>query len=145
MDLDLVLAFAHHLTVFSLAGLLAVEFVLLRPGVAAGRLAILGRVDAAYGGLAALVIVIGILRVLFGASGWEYYAANWAFWAKMAAFAGVGILSVPPTIAIIRWRRAGIVPAEGDVAKVRRYLWLELGLFALIPLFAAMMARGYGA
>jgi hypothetical protein len=54
-----------------------------------------------------------------------------------------------PTLAYLRWRRAGrsdagFVPPEGEVARVRRILWLEAAVFAFIPLFAAAMARGYG-
>ena len=144
MDVDLLLASAHHLAVFALAAILAAEFVLLRPGLAGDRLALIGRIDGFYGGLAALVIIIGILRVVFGATGWDYYAGNWAFWLKMAAFGGVGLASLPPTLAILRWRRAGIAPTAADIGSLRPYLLLQLGLFALIPIFAAMMARGYG-
>jgi uncharacterized membrane protein len=31
------------------------------------------------------------------------------------------------------------------VVRVKRILWLEVAVFAFIPLFAAAMARGYGA
>jgi uncharacterized membrane protein len=30
------------------------------------------------------------------------------------------------------------------VDRIRTLLWIELGLFALLPIFAAAMARGYG-
>ena len=39
-----------------------------------------------------LVIVVGIGRVIYGLKSWEYYVYYWAFWAKMAAFAVVGLL-----------------------------------------------------
>lgn len=43
----------------------------------------------------------------------------------MAAFAAVGLLSIAPTIRIIRWRRAlrenaGFAPAAPDILDVRR-------------------------
>lgn len=142
---DLVLAIAHHLLVFSLVGAFVAELVLLRPGIEAGRLRQLRGLDAAYGGLAGLVVVVGIVRVIFGAAGWEYYVGNWVFWAKMAAFVLVGIASIPPTRAIGGWVRAGITPDAAAVNGVRRYLFLQAGLLALIPAFAAAMARGYGA
>ena len=41
----------------------------------------------------------------------------------------IGLLSVPPTLAFLKWRR---------------YLWMEVALFPLLPAFAAAMARGYG-
>lgn len=143
-DANLVLAIAHHLVVFAMVAIFAAEFVLLRPGIEGKQLIQLGKIDAAYGALAGLVIVVGIIRVIFGGNGWEYYVGNWAFWLKMVAFVGVGLASIPPTIAIIRWRRAGGTPADADVNTARRFLYLEAGLLVFIPAFAATMAKGYG-
>lgn len=97
--------------------------------------------------MALLVIVIGVLRVIYGASGWEYYAGNHAFWGKMAAFVAVGLLSVPPTIAIRNWARAIKAAPDyevppGELARGRRFLHIEMAILALIPIFAAVMARG---
>ena len=77
--LDLILAIAHHAAVFTYVAIFAAEFALIRNGLSGPRVLQLGRLDAAYGGVAALVIVIGIIRVIFGAAGWEYYVGNWAF------------------------------------------------------------------
>jgi putative membrane protein len=146
---DLVLAIAHHFAVFLLAATLAGEFVLLRPGLTRSGLALLSSLDRAYGGLAGLIVLIGIGRVLFGLKGWEYYVYYWAFWAKMASFAAVGLLSGPPTARILRWRKQAaaapdyVVP-EAEIAGLRFYVRAEAGFFALILVFAATMARGIG-
>jgi putative membrane protein len=71
------------------------------------------------------------------------------FWAKMVAFAVVGLLSAPPTIRILAWRRRAIAdPAftlpTDEVRRVRRFVLAEAAVFALIPIFAAAMARGLG-
>ena len=149
MDIDLLLAIGHHLVVLLLVAILAAEFAMLRPGLSGTRIGQLARIDAAYGGVAALVIVVGVLRVIFGSSGWEYYVANYAFWAKMAAFLVMGLLTIQPTLAIRRWLKASqgnaayaIPPAE--IATSRRYIHLQVGVAVLIPIFAAAMARGYG-
>ena len=147
--LDLVLAILHHLTILSLAGLLAAELALVKPGVSGAGLKTLGLVDAGYGATAGLILVVGFSRVFFGAKGSAFYLENPVFWAKIAAFAVVGVLSAWPTIAILKWRRQAkadpaFAPSTGEVAKVRRVLILELVVFALIPIFAAAMARGYG-
>lgn len=144
---DLVLAIAHHLAVFLLAAVLAGEFVIIRPGLARGGLALLGNLDRAYGALAGLIVLIGIGRVLFGLKGWEYYVYYWAFWAKMAAFVTVGLLSGPPTMRILRWRNQAaaapdyVVP-DAEIAGLRRFLQAQAAFFALILVFAATMARG---
>ena len=147
---DLILAIAHHLAVFTLVAIFAAEFTLLRPGIEGRRLGRLGALDGAYGAAAGIVIIVGIIRVIFGAAGWEYYVGNWVFWTKMLAFLGVGLASIPPTIAIARWRRtakadAGFAPAEAEVSGARRFLYLQAALLVFIPSFAAAMARGYGA
>jgi putative membrane protein len=149
MTADLILAILHHLLIFLMAGMLAAEFALVRHGMGREAVARLGRIDGAYGGLAGAIILIGIGRVIFGLKGWEYYVYYWAFWAKMAALVAVGLLSTLPTARITKWRRAagadaGFAPAATEVDAVRNYLWAEAAVFALIPIFAAIMARGIG-
>jgi putative membrane protein len=53
-------------------------------------------------------------------------------------------LSLPPTVAFIRWRKSGALPSDPQIRKVRQYLHAELALFVFLPIFAAAMARGYG-
>ena len=142
--LDLTLAIAHHILVFSLFGVLFAELVLIRKGVDLPTLARVGRIDLMYGVLAGLIIVIGFSRAIFAAKGWAYYSHNLFFHLKVGTFVLIGLLSIPPTVAYIRWRRAGVAPNETQVAGVRRWLWAEMVLFALLPAFAAAMARGFG-
>src|ERR1051325_10589143 len=116
---DLHLAIAHHLLVFALAGVLAFEIGAVRAelsGKVVGRIA---RVDAWYGVLALAIVAVGFSRAVFAAKGWAYYSHNYFFWAKIGAFALVGLLSIAPTITFIRWRRAakndpGFSPASVD-------------------------------
>jgi putative membrane protein len=149
MDWDLLLAIAHHLSVFALVAVFAAEWALFRPGLGGKQVRQLARIDAAYGALAGVVIVVGIIRVIFAAKGWDYYSTNHSFWGKMIAFALMGILSVPPTIAIRRWVKAGgdsldYVPPAAEISRYRRFLHFEALALLFIPIFAAAMARGYG-
>jgi putative membrane protein len=141
---DLTLAIAHHLLIFAIFGILFAEFWGLRSGLSGASLARIASIDLWYGILAAAIIAIGFCRAIFAAKGWAYYSHNGFFWAKIATFAAIGILSLPPTFAFVRWRKSGTLPTDSDIAKVRRYLHAELGLFAFLPIFAAAMARGYG-
>jgi putative membrane protein len=146
---DLSLAIVHHLLVFLLAGVLAFEVGVIRPSMKREDVLRVSRVDNWYGILAAMIVAVGFSRAIYAAKGWAYYESNGFFWAKLAAFAVVGLLSIIPTIQIIRWRRAltadaAFLPAASNIAGVRRYLWAEVAFFALIPVFAAAMARGYG-
>ena len=148
MLVDLVLAILHHLLVFSLFAILAVELVWLKRDLDLAGLRRVGRLDAIYGAVAGGVLVIGILRVFYGLKGADYYLSSHSFWAKMAAFALVGLLSIPPTLQMIKWRKRaesepGWLPSQAEVSGARRYLHIEAAVFLLIPVFAAAMARGY--
>jgi putative membrane protein len=144
LDLDLVLAILHHFLVFTLFAVLFAELVMVRRGMDAISIARVQSMDLWYGVLAALIIIVGFARAIFAAKGWDYYAHNAFFWAKIGTFVVIGLLSVPPTLAFLRWRRMSAAPADEAVATARRFLWLEVMLFPLLPAFAAAMARGYG-
>jgi putative membrane protein len=146
MTTDLILAIVHHIAVFGLVAHVMGEAVLLRPGIGATDIGRLAQLDRVYGGVAAAVIVIGILRVIFGIRGWEYYVGNPWFWAKMASLAAIAVLSIPPTRKFSAWRRAAeadsaFVPAVEDVKSVQRLLRAQSAMVVLVVGFAAAMAR----
>lgn len=143
MFADVLLAIAHHLLAFGLLAILAAELALLTATPDAAWRVRLARLDAGYGAAAGLLIVVGIGRLFWGAKGADYFLGNPLFWAKMALFAAVGLVSIGPTMAILRWRKSPDLPSPEQVTQLRRWLWLELGLFALIPVLAALMVR-YG-
>jgi putative membrane protein len=107
------------------------------------------RVDIWYGVLAGAIILVGFSRAVFAAQGWAYYSVNLFFWAKLGAFAVVGLLSIMPTVEFIRWRKAAsrnlaFSPDPLGIRNVRRVLFAEAIVFALILVFAGAMAGGYG-
>lgn len=147
VELDLGLAITHHVLVFGLAIMLAMELALLRVApVPVGRLT---RLDAGYGLTAVLVLAVGAARVVWGAKGWDFYETNPWFWAKIATFSVIGLLSILPTLAFIRWSRAvradpAFTPEARTVAGAAT--WVRIELLLLVPLvgFAAAMARHGG-
>jgi len=149
MFLDWLLACFHHLAVFSLAGILAAELALTASVLDDRMILRLARVDAWFGVMAAIALAAGLARVFLAAKGVDYYAANTFFWIKMALFVAIASISVAPTFSFIVWRRRvradpSYCPSADEVANLRRALYAEAVLFALIPLCAAAMARGYG-
>ena len=142
--LDLGLAIAHHIAVFGLVALLAMEGLALKDGVVDPvRLA---KIDGVYGLVAGLVIAIGVCRVIWGGKGWAYYAENPFFWSKMGLFLAIGLLSIGPTLLILRWRKAaaGAAPFTPPAAELKRARqWVGLEAVLLVPLLAcaAAMAR----
>ena len=141
---DLFLAVLHHVIVFALVAVVLAELVCVRPGMDAAAVRRIGAIDAWYGILAGLIVFVGFGRAIFAAKGWDYYASNLFFWAKIATFVAIGLLSISPTITYMKWRKAGTVPTDDAVATVRRFLLTEMLLFVPLIAFAAAMARGYG-
>ncbi|HJT05545.1 MAG TPA: DUF2214 family protein [Stellaceae bacterium] len=142
-------AYAHFLSIFVLLSLLVAEAALYRRRMMPATLMLLRRLDLGYGIAAGAVIVTGLLRVFFLAKGPAFYDANPLFWAKMALFVLVGLMSLPPTIHYIRTQKASsgdreIIIPERSFRHIRGHLWGQLALFALIPLMATLMARGIG-
>jgi len=39
----------------------------------------------------------------------------------------IGLLSIPPTLAYLKWRKKCTTPTDEAVANLRRYLWIESG------------------
>jgi putative membrane protein len=149
MVLDWLLASFHHLAVFALAGILAAELALTASAIDDRAVLRLARVDAWFGIVAAIALAAGLARVFFAAKGVDYYVANVFFWLKMTLFVAVAMISVAPTFSFIVWRRqvradAAFRPPADEIARLRIALYAEAGLFALIPICAAAMARGYG-
>jgi len=146
MAVDLALAIAHHLLILGLIVMVALEFARLRPGLTGAELTALARLDAGFGATAALVVVVGVLRVIFGIKGYQYYLPNPWFWGKMAAFLAVGLCSIPPTVALLKWRKAqqtdpSFTPTDAEIARIRGLVLWEIRLLALVVVFAATMAR----
>lgn len=146
--LNSLMASLHHLAAFTLTACLVYEWISFRatmPAVVARRIQ---RVDLWYGISAAVMLVAGVLRVIYFAKGADFYINSPLFWVKTALFVAVGLLSIIPTVAFLRWR----VPADdqplvvpGDEARrIRLVLNLQLGGLVLILLVAPAMARGIG-
>ena len=141
---DLILAVLHHILILGLITMLVMERSLL--GATPVNLSRLAGLDAGYGLTALLVIVIGVCRVLYGARGWAFYEANPWFWVKVGAFAAMGLASLPPTLAFLKWRKAlkadaAFQPPSPEIASARRLTGVQLILVAMVLLAAAAMAR----
>ena len=149
MTTALLLSAFHFLLVFALAGALAAQVTLVRPGMTSAGMRLAAYLDRGYGVAAVLLVGIGFARVFYGEKGSQFYLANPAFWVKIALFATIAILSIPPTVQMIRWARrarvqAGFLPPDLQVRRVQRWLLAEGTVLLLIPFVAAAMARGVG-
>lgn len=142
-------AYLHYLSIFGLFALLSIEHVNFGKELDVARARRLIITDLAYGACAGLVLLTGLVRVIWYGKGWQYYMSNSLFHTKVGLFILVGLLSVYPTYVYLNWRnplKAGQMPVISRREKflVTLIIRLELLLLMIIPLFATLMARGFG-
>ncbi len=149
MVLDAILAYLHFIAIFIVFAFLTVETILIGRPLDERSIRMLGRMDLWYFGGAIAALITGFLRLGLGAKGGDFYLGAWPVYVKIGLFLAVGILSVYPTLAFIRWRReldhdpAWKLPDE-EQRRIRRLVMIEIHLVALIPIFAVIMSRGLG-
>ena len=147
--IDLTLSTFHFLLIFMLVAILAMQSLLIRPGMTVANLHLASQLDRTYGISAILLLGVGFARVFWGAKGSPFYLPNSLFWTKIGLFMTVAILSIPPTIQLIRWSKQAhshqdFQPPNEQVRQVQRWLYAEWVVVILIPFLAAAMARGIG-
>lgn len=149
MTLDALLSALHFVLAFGLVAILAAQTALLRPGMSSSSLRLAANLDRGYGAAALLLLGAGFARVFFGAKAASFYLSNPVFWAKLGVFAAVALLSIPPTVRLIRWSsearaQPAFLPRDEQVRGVQRWLLAEALVLVVIPFLAAAMARGVG-
>ncbi|QHG17161.1 DUF2214 family protein [Nostoc sp. ATCC 53789] len=149
MWISAIVAYLHYLSFMLCFGALVSEALNLKKELSLNEAWKIVIADAVYGISATVVLVTGILRVIYFGKGADYYLSNPVFYAKVVVFIVVGLLSLYPTISFIGWVKSlqqGQAP-KLEFLKLNRLIWLiriELVGFTLIPLLAAIMARGIG-
>ena len=146
---ETLLAYAHYIAIFSLIVFLTSEAALCRPEwLNAAVVHRLGRLDLLYLLAAILVLATGLARTHWGIKGMGWYWHQPLLHAKVGVFVVIGLLSLKPTFAFIRWRKAeratGALPDAAEVRQVRRWIMVQAHLLLILPLLGAMLARGVG-
>lgn len=135
--------YIHLLGVIVLFSLLVVEHVKLKTNLTPEQLKRLVIVDLCYGISAIIVLLAGISLWVGVGKPAEFYTGNPIFHAKFGLFLLLALLSVYPTIKLLKLRRS-----EAAVIEIPRslvfFVRVELLLFIAIPLLAVLMAQGIG-
>lgn len=141
-------AYLHYVAMISMATLLALELMVCAGGLSAERVRRLVRLNYIYLGAGLFALGSGLAYFVWFGKGAAFYLHNPVFYIKLALFAALGLISMPPTLQYLRWLRgfeaAPYAVAEYQVTRMRRYIWAELVMVAVIPLMATFMARGIG-
>jgi Predicted membrane protein len=142
MTTDLFVRYFHFLGIFAMFALLTVQHMLLKGQVAAGGMKKIAIIDAAYGASALVVLLCGLGLWLWVGKPAGFYSHNWVFHTKVTLFVVVGILSIFPTLFILKNRKK---TTTVDVPKyIVMLVRFELLLLCIIPLLAVLMANGVG-
>lgn len=146
---EAIAAYLHYLSIFLLFALLTLEHQLFKRPLDLPRARSLMRIDIAYALSAGLVLASGAARLVWYGKGPAYYLHNSLFHAKLGLFILIALLSILPTLVFLNWRndlRAGQVPQVSARlgTLVIMTIRLELLLLLILPLLAALMARGFG-
>ncbi|MFT4047335.1 MAG: DUF2214 family protein [Solimonas sp.] len=143
-----VLPWIHYIAVWMMTGALVTELYLLKIGTQPDAIRLLPRVDRLYGAMAAIVLITGLARVWQGGKGPDYYWHSGAFHGVLGLFVLAALISIIPTLRILRWRRAldasGALPTEAEVRKTRVLVHVQLTAIALLTLAIVFVANGYG-
>lgn len=145
---DVLLSSFHFLLIFLLVAVLAAQYVLIRPGMTASGLRLAAYLDRIYGISAVLLLGVGFARVFWGIQSSSFYLSNPFFWTKIGFFATIAMLSIPPTLQLIRWSnqplmQADFIPSNEQIRRVQWWLRAEVIVLMFIPFLAAAMARGF--
>jgi putative membrane protein len=146
---EVLTVYLHYAAMVLIAVMLTIELLTCVPGLTDDRASFLSRVDLAYLAAAVLALGTGLARLFWFGKGAAFYLHNPVLYIKLAMFVAVALISIPPTMQLLRWMRAlksgaSRVAAGYEIARMRRYVMTELILFTLIPLMAVLMARGIG-
>jgi putative membrane protein len=145
--MSMLFAFLHHVAAFTLVSALAVELILIGQELSLATARRLVFTDAVLGGSAAILLVVGLLRVFFFEKGADYYFHSHAFMTKFSVFIAVALLSIVPTLEFLSWRKALRAeklpsPSAAKLRFIRKIIHGELAAIVIILLCAAIMARG---
>lgn len=149
MSGSVVFAFIHHLSFVLIFACLFYEHLALNDRLDTGVMQKLVKIDLIYGISAAVILIVGVSRVIWFEKGPDYYLHNWAFHIKITLFALIGLFSIHPTTMFLAWRKQlqrNQQPAL-DHRRIRlaiMFIRAELLLFVLMLPPAALMAKGFG-
>lgn len=132
----------HFLGIIAVGATLVAEHLLLKAELTPKEIRRLARIDAIYGLSALLVLAMGLTLWFVVGKPAVFYNHNGIFHAKVSLFLIVALLSIYPTIFFIKNRSSDqniLVPK-----KIIMLIRIELLILAILPLLAALMAKGIG-
>lgn len=144
-----VAAYVHYAALLTCVGVLVTERLLVSPDMTFEEEELLWKADALYGIAGLALFVSGYYRAVDYGKGWEFYAHEPLFWAKLVLVGIWGASSFFPTVTILK--RVAVHRETGDYPpfsqkladRMIQVINAELLAIASIPLVATLMSRGF--
>lgn len=141
------LPWLHYLGVILLSGGIVAEMYLLKLEPRADVVRLIARADRFYFIGVLVVLISGLARM--GGKGVSYYLHTGAFHGVLTLFVVAALVSLPPTLRFITWRKtldaSGTLPDARAWAGTRKFIHIQTALIAVIALLMVLTARGVGA
>ncbi|WP_109830595.1 DUF2214 family protein [Reichenbachiella versicolor] len=149
MIINSIVAFFYFLAAFGVVSAVVYEKVTFKKELTLVDAKRIQQADMVYGLSAALVLIFGFIRVFFLEKGSGFYWSSPFFILKLTMFFSVGVLSIYPTVKIVKWQRStykGKIPivTDREYKLISRILTFELIGLVLTVLCASLMAKGIG-
>ena len=146
--MNIFVPYLHYIGIMSLMGALITEHIIMKPGLGKTQIKALGTIDMIYGLAAVLVLVTGLIRWFWiDPKGAAFFNTNPLFHIKVTLFVIIAIISIFPTLKILKWNRAlkrgeEVVVPDALVKKQLMLIRIQLLLLVIIPLLAVMVTNG---
>ena len=148
MTLEAVLASAHLVAILALVTFMSSQAALCRiEWMSDAVVERLVRLDVIYQITVVTVLASGLVRIFWGIKGASWYLTQPMLHAKLTLFVVMLLLSIAPTLAFRRWRRAvrssGSLPGAAEVRKTRRLIMVQSHILPVVAVIAVFWARGW--
>lgn len=137
----------HHAAALTLLVCTLVTIYQLRQPLTLRGARLLQKLDMLNGIAAALVLVVGLVRVFYLEKGAAFYFGNGPFLAKLGFYGLSSMLSLVPTLEVRRWRiplKKGtlMIISDQKMTALRTVAYLQLACLAAMATCAKLAAQG---
>lgn len=138
---DILIRYFHFAGIMVLSFALITEHGLAKAEISGRQMRRLAVVDAVYGISAAVVLLTGLIQWLWTGKPATFYTQNPVFHIKLTIFVVIVLLSIYPTVFIVKRRKTNSETVRIPKSVVM-LLRLELLLLFVMPLLGVYIARG---
>ena len=147
MTLEAIFASLHMLAILTAVVFMSSQAALCRTEwMNAAVVRRLARLAVIYVGALLVLLLTGVVRLVWGIKGWDWYVSQPLFHWKMLLFVVMAALAVWPSIQLRKWHQAleatGALPAEDAVRAVRRWIMVQAHIMPVIAVIAVFWVRG---